>query len=297
MAAKEKVCSVEGCGKPHMAKDLCNAHYKRQWKTGDTHENIPIRSQDRQVGICNVDGCDKLKHAKGLCKPHWKRQWRTGDIQEEKPIQERQVGICNVDGCDRLKRTKGLCEAHYERKRRYGDVRSSVPVRAMVTMLSKTEYGEMKSECQELSSIGKKRCYRCKKIKELSEFYPSYRLIENASSWCKSCSLDNGRVRKYGIEPGEFDEIVKKQGYRCALCQKPLDIKKSRRAHVDHNHQTGEMRGVLCPFCNSSLGLFEDRGLTPQFVQDYIDQKGGGGEGNGKEEQAEAEKAQEVPTL
>ncbi len=224
---------------------------------------------------CSVEGCGRPHHGKGLCKLHWTRKNRTGNIQEDSPVRERQVGTCNAEGCDRPKRTKGFCGAHYIRWRKHGDIQSSIPVQTYATpKLSNIEYEAMRAECQELLRIGKKRCYQCKKVKELSGFYPRSRSMERASSWCRSCGLNFARMRKYGLNAGEFDEILKEQGYCCALCQLPLDMKETRKVHLDHHHQTGEVRGILCMYCNNSIGLFEARGLTPQFVQDYIDQKG-----------------------
>lgn len=55
--------------------------------------------------------------------------------------------------------------------------------------------------------------------------------------------------RKYGITLEQFEELLKKQNNCCAICLKHESDHKTK-FHVDHNHKTGEIRGLLCNFCN-----------------------------------------------
>ena len=55
--------------------------------------------------------------------------------------------------------------------------------------------------------------------------------------------------RKYGISLEQFDILLEKQEHRCAVCLKHSSEHKTK-FHVDHNHKTGEIRGLLCNFCN-----------------------------------------------
>ncbi|SHU54419.1 endonuclease VII domain-containing protein [Mycobacteroides abscessus] len=52
----------------------------------------------------------------------------------------------------------------------------------------------------------------------------------------------------YGITPAEYQALYTAQGGVCAICQRATG--KTRRLAVDHNHQTGEVRGLLCKTCN-----------------------------------------------
>lgn len=52
----------------------------------------------------------------------------------------------------------------------------------------------------------------------------------------------------YGITPAEYRALYTAQGGVCAICQRATG--KTRRLAVDHNHQTGEVRGLLCKTCN-----------------------------------------------
>lgn len=53
--------------------------------------------------------------------------------------------------------------------------------------------------------------------------------------------------RVYGISEATFNRMMKHQGGRCAICRRPP---RSRSLHVDHDHSTGAVRGLLCFQCN-----------------------------------------------
>jgi hypothetical protein len=63
-------------------------------------------------------------------------------------------------------------------------------------------------------------------------------------------------MRKYGVTVDEYDELLAAQGGVCAICGRPPrdDIS----LHLDHDHTTGERRGLLCFKCNNALGDFDD---------------------------------------
>jgi hypothetical protein len=75
-----------------------------------------------------------------------------------------------------------------------------------------------------------------------------------SGSRCKACSSTASHAKRletlYGIDATEYRRIMAKQGGRCAICRnKPRSI----RFAVDHDHQTGEVRGILCKRCNHDL--------------------------------------------
>lgn len=61
--------------------------------------------------------------------------------------------------------------------------------------------------------------------------------------------------KRYGLSLEEIDEILAKQNHKCKICGKSL--KETRRC-IDHNHETGVLRGILCQRCNLGLGYIED---------------------------------------
>jgi hypothetical protein len=72
---------------------------------------------------------------------------------------------------------------------------------------------------------------------------------------------NRGIKKKYGIEfTGEF----KKQKSRCAICK--IKAHGGKGWHVDHDHNTGKYRGILCHFCNVGLGNFRDNVKTLSHI-------------------------------
>ena len=70
-----------------------------------------------------------------------------------------------------------------------------------------------------------------------------------------------GIKRRYGLEPEDFYALFERQGGRCAVCSTELDLADRDRTgqlHVDHCHDSGKVRGILCGPCNRGLGCFFD---------------------------------------
>lgn len=75
----------------------------------------------------------------------------------------------------------------------------------------------------------------------------------------------NGNLmRKYGITVDEYDRILSKQGGVCKICGKSSQ---GVSLAVDHDHQTGRIRGILCENCNRGLGMFKD---SPMLLAEAI---------------------------
>ncbi len=66
-------------------------------------------------------------------------------------------------------------------------------------------------------------------------------------------------LRKYGVTRAVRDALLAGQGGRCAICHNPVDFKNGTLgAALDHCHNTGRLRGVLCRGCNTALGSMKD---------------------------------------
>ena len=71
---------------------------------------------------------------------------------------------------------------------------------------------------------------------------------------CKPCWRGYVRQRRYGITSVDFAKLMKKQRSRCAICGEADSLGKSLA--VDHNKDTGVIRGLLCGRCNRGIGYF-----------------------------------------
>lgn len=80
--------------------------------------------------------------------------------------------------------------------------------------------------------------------------------------------------RRYGITPEDYERMLKEQHGHCAICHEPADT--PTELNVDHCHETGVVRGLLCSNCNTGLGKFKD--FTPFLTQaiNYLERNNDG---------------------
>lgn len=62
------------------------------------------------------------------------------------------------------------------------------------------------------------------------------------------------RLYKYGLESKEYKQLLIEQAGRCKICKRAG----GRKLVIDHSHETGKVRGLLCQSCNTALGKFQD---------------------------------------
>lgn len=62
----------------------------------------------------------------------------------------------------------------------------------------------------------------------------------------------------YGITLDQKNEMFAEQGGSCKICKTPFGSEKKYLPHIDHDHATGKVRGLLCDYCNRGLGAFKD---------------------------------------
>ena len=79
---------------------------------------------------------------------------------------------------------------------------------------------------------------------------------------------------KFDITLDEYNVLLNKQKHRCAIC-KSFDVgrKDAKYFHVDHDHITGKVRGLLCNKCNTALGLFNEDVTALKRAIKYLDSK------------------------
>lgn len=124
----------------------------------------------------------------------------------------------------------------------------------------------------------KKICKRCNLLLDVKLFYSHAHTKDGLRTDCKDCSkkraasshkkrrLEMGEEqykkktrayslkRKFGVSQDEHDKMLEAQSGKCAIC----GLVSSLTLHVDHDHATGLVRGLLCRSCNIGLGHFND---------------------------------------
>lgn len=147
-----------------------------------------------------------------------------------------------------------------------------------------------------------KYCKKCKETKDSIYYYNAKHNKDKLSSYCKICTNKANEIRRkskllketkrgrkkkhpgevgskinrksialvrYGLTINDYNKMFIKQGGKCAICAK-LELFLDKTLCIDHNHETGEVRALLCSSCNSALGLFKENIKSLQTAINYL---------------------------
>lgn len=95
------------------------------------------------------------------------------------------------------------------------------------------------------------------------------------NTYCLECDALCQMCRRYRTTVEEYLDLLEKQNGACAICgeQERMILKKTgrpRRLSVDHDHVSGQVRGLLCGPCNQALGQFRDDSQICLKAADYL---------------------------
>ena len=114
---------------------------------------------------------------------------------------------------------------------------------------------------------------------QMKEWYADNKEAKNAYS--KKYQADNREVirdkmykKKYGITLVEYNAMWAEQEGYCLICNEHEDEVKGYGLVVDHNHETNEVRGLLCGSCNAAIGLLKDSPLILESAVAYLEHRG-----------------------
>lgn len=148
-------------------------------------------------------------------------------------------------------------------------------------------------------------CKECLEEKPSSEYY-THKNGGRKSAMCKPCYLESRKEynaewridnkdyvketnttnynslqrrelhykKEYNITLEDYDTMYEAQGGKCKICgTEDPKTPKNGRFCVDHNHETGEVRGLLCSSCNRGIGLLQDNPDVILSAYKYLTQK------------------------
>lgn len=209
-----------------------------------------------------------------------KKLWQTPEFRE-KIIAASKDGKASTES--KLKRSKSssklwsdpdYCEKqrikHNERKKRFEQKRVTV------TCLT------CGKECKVNATVAKTKKY-CSRRCVINN--PAFNVNRNfSSSTCAACQAEfkptgakqlccttcvpnnsaKSRWNSYKLTQPMYEMLLSQQGNCCALCEISFSNLNSKEIHVDHDHTTNKIRGILCMRCNRSLGVVE---YIPHFLE------------------------------
>ncbi|MGW1914409.1 endonuclease VII domain-containing protein [Streptomyces sp. NPDC002076] len=116
---------------------------------------------------------------------------------------------------------------------------------------------------------GHKLCRACGEVKPHSEWHRKRSAPDGLATRCKACRAvllrQDHLKRKYGLTEAQRDAMIAAQYGLCAICLAAPPV------HVDHCHNTGRVRGVLCFNCNSAIGKLRDDPEAARRAAAYLE--------------------------
>jgi hypothetical protein len=187
-----------------------------------------------------------------------------------------------VKYCPDCKQTKPLIEFTLNKRRpdgrgTYCRVCFNIRSREHRERLAASEGREIKRRRD--VAPGMKYCPRCQQELPVDAFGSNRSSRDGRTGYCRRCHHEVTREnakrlygstrdyhlrRRYGLTSADVDAMIEAQGGTCAVCPGPPQ-------HVDHDHETGEVRGILCFNCNQALGNVRDNSMVLRGLARYLE--------------------------
>ncbi len=303
----DRKCDVEGCNRKgdrvfpdNRSKRICETHFKRWEKTGRFAVNRPEgwgEERNRKYKEKECIHCKQVKKiaAKGLCRACYYRLNKTGSLEYQR---KGKINICSVEGCTDRVVSNGLCDKHRKSMERHGKInhrpsdwgeRQKHP---LYHYWSDTKRRETLNICEEWKNDfwsfvdcvkerpSKNHFLRAVDVNQL--LGPgNWRWVEGLTEASRQMANNFKRSvsdrKRAKVSREEREQLLLKVNHCCEICGTdtsnndcPVTGTERKTLCIDHDHETGELRGVLCRACNSGLGHFKDSPALLQAAIDYL---------------------------
>lgn len=173
------------------------------------------------------------------------------------------IELCLIDGCAKRRVGWGYCRLHYSRLKRTG-------------ALIPSQRSQARAET--IAADGTRLCFKCGERKPFNaRYFPlDHRRGRGLKGTCRAClkkAIKNATLkRSYGIDLQQYLAVLAAQNGRCAICGVAFaDRSKHLRPHVDHDHHSGRVRGLLCHNCNVLLGHARENSEVLRLALRYLE--------------------------
>jgi predicted nucleic acid-binding Zn ribbon protein len=239
------ICTQEDCRRSTVARGLCSQHYQWAKAAGILDQIAPNPST-------TCDHCDQLI-PKGR---RWGARYCSTDCKQKAIDAAHHQAL--VAKRSTQPRNCAWCREPLAAEKRYG-------TRFCSSACSDSWNNDQKRLAMlRAKKAARRKCEVCGKPippkRSSQAIYCSYECkklgVRSGSQRDRRKQLDYNRRYLYGISIEEFEARLASQDGRCAICR--TDTWNGKGPHIDHSHETGALRGILCHKCNLGLGKFND---------------------------------------
>lgn len=216
---------------------------------------------------CSTTDCRSEKlFARGMCQACYYRLRRNGTVARKNVVK---ADHCIHDGCTKPILGRNLCVTHYRATQH--------PLNATWRLL-RSRHKDYPPEWDRFAAFLADVGERPTSAHQLRRHDAALPWAADNAHWLVPVGLTTGKerskaeqaaygrewnLRQFGIDGVEYDRLHARQDGKCAICRLPETAVHhktgvARALAVDHNHETGAVRGLLCRDCNTGLGLFDD---------------------------------------
>jgi len=234
-------CFMDNCESEVVARGLCNRHYYAAKAHGTLDDLVP-----KVFGPCQFCGGvipQTRRWGSIYCSADCKERDRTAkqSAAREERRAGRECAVCGNPIGDRSLKAKTCspaCGVMYQNQRKRAEARARWDAVRQPCLECGGEISPDKRAGSLFCSAECKKRTHDRRWRERSSHY--------------------NRQYLYGLTQERYAAMLAEQDNRCAICRTPEWGGKTGAPHVDHCHDTNQVRGILCNNCNQGLGMFAD---------------------------------------
>lgn len=263
-------CNFLNCDSASRTKGLCPRHYEQQRQGRAQQEINNEKHQECSIPHCQEEATSRAVGA--LCQPHYQLRYR-GIDPHTRIIGSKIRKVCLFEGCHKRAETKGVCRYH-SRRIRTGreaapegcDIQPNAPCSFEGCQNPYETRGLCHSHYEQLRNGGNLR-----PVRDYGKYTKGEHICDVKN--CRLRAVSTGLCEKhktlqtqYKLTPEEFLEV-----WKTPVCSN-RGCGETKRLHMDHDHDSGKFRGLLCGSCNSGLGFFRDDFKRLEGIIEYLSQ-------------------------